>query len=145
MTQGCLTSELLQELLVSDDAEGFVEAHEFTKLDLSSYLVQLLQEKGLRKSEVIHASDLNETFAYQIFSGSRRCKRDKALQLAFAMHLNLDETKHLLYYAEASPLYCKTRRDAIIIYCLVHGYTLLQAEEELYHLGEDTINDPGFD
>ncbi len=145
MIQERLTSEVLRELLASDSAGSFIGTHDFADLDLSSYLARLLREKGLRKSEVIRASDLNETFAYQIFSGSRHCKRDKALQLAFAMRLTLDETRRLLYYAGASPLYCKSRRDAIIIYSLVHGYTLYEAECELYRFDEDTINNPELD
>ena len=37
-------------------------------------------------------------------------------------------------------LYCKNRRDAIIIFALSHGYTLQKTEEELYRFGEETIN-----
>jgi hypothetical protein len=38
-----------------------------------------------------------------------------------------------------SELWCKTRRDAIIIYCIEHGYTLAECDDELYRLGEETL------
>ena len=38
-----------------------------------------------------------------------------------------------------SELYCKNRRDAIIIYCIDKGYTLAECDDELYRLGEQTL------
>lgn len=134
-----LTNELLKELLDSSDVGTFVRDHPSKPLNLSYFLADLLEEKGLRKSDVIRRSLLNETFAYQLFSGDRRCTRDKALQLAFAFPLSLDETDHLLLYAGASELYCRNRRDAIIIFCLTHHYTLSQTDDKLFEHGEATI------
>ena len=37
----------------------------------------------------------------------------------------------------ASPLFM---RDAIIIFCLDHGYTLMRTDEELFRFGEETIS-----
>lgn len=108
-------------------------------LDLPRFLEGLLRSKGLRKNEVIRRSGLNETFAYQIFSGDRHCTRDKALQLAFAFPLDLDETDHLLMHAGVGELYCRDRRDAIIIFCITHGRTLAQTDDELYAHDERTI------
>ena len=85
------------------------------------------------------AAGLNDTFGYQIFKGTRKASRDKVLQLAFAMHLGLRETDRLLQAAGANELYCKNRRDAIIIFAVQKGYTLQKANEELYRFGEETI------
>ena len=82
---------------------------------------------------------LNDTFGYQIFMGPRGASRNKVLQLAFALGLTLKEADRLLQAAGASGLYCKDRRDAIIIFCLDHGYSLQKTDEELYRFGEDTI------
>lgn len=38
-------------------------------------------------------------------------------------------------------LYCKNRRDAIIIFCIDHGETLQTADEQLYAFHEDTITE----
>ena len=84
-------------------------------------------------------ADLNETFGYQIFTGARHPSRDKVLQICFAMALSLREANRALGYADAGRLDCRSRRDAIIIYCLDKGCSLQTVNEELYRFGERTI------
>lgn len=134
-----LTEELLEELLTASDPVAFADAHHLTKRTVPEYLQQLLDEKGLTRAAVIRKAGINETFGYQIFIGTRNCSREKILQLAFAMELSLKETDRLLRAAERSELYCKNRRDAIIIFCLEHNYSLQKTDEELYRFGEKTI------
>ena len=136
-----LTEELLDELLESPSASAFVDERrrELDSPTLSSYLSQLLEEKGLKRASVIRAAGLNETFGYQIFTGQRNPSRNKVLQIAFAMSLTLKETSRLLQAAGTNDLYCKRRRDAIITFCLDKNHTLYEANEELYRLGEETI------
>lgn len=134
-----LTEELLAELLDTPDPYAFVENHHIGVRSLSGYLQQMLDEKGLERADVVRDAGLNETFGYQIFMGQRGASRNKVLQLAFAMKLTLKETDRLLQAAGANSLYCKNRRDAIIIFCLDHGYSLQKTDEELYRFGEDTI------
>ena len=137
--EGRLTDDLLRELIASSDPSEYLASNEAHALNLSYLLADLLAEKHLRKSDCIRRSGLNETFAYQIFSGDRHPGRDKALQLAFAFPLDLKETNRLLKYAGVNELYCRDRRDAIIIFCVTHGYTLQQTDDELYRFGEKTI------
>lgn len=134
-----LTEELLQELLSAADVRAFADGHCAAQRSLSDYLQQLLDEKGLERSVVVRAAGLNDTFGYQIFMGQRGASRNKVLQLAFAMGCTLREANRLLQAAGANSLYCKNRRDAIIIFCLDHGYGLQKTDEELYRFGEDTI------
>ncbi len=134
-----LTEELLDELLSSPSIKSFVSHHENEQHNLSEYLQELLEKKGLKRSEVVKAAGLNETFGYQIFTGQRGAKRDKVLQIALAMQLSLKETDRLLQAAGANELYCKNRRDAIIIFAIDKGYSLQKTDEELYRFGEDTI------
>jgi len=136
-----LTEELLNELLFSSSAGHYIDTHQMVDSSLSSYLNELLREHDLKKSEVIKASRLNETFAYQIFSGDRQASRNKVLQLAFAMELSLRETQRLLKHAGANELYCKDRRDAIIIYCLSRKCSLIKVDQELYKFNEETITE----
>lgn len=83
----------------------------------------------------------NPTFGYQIFVGQRNPTRNKLLQLAFAMKLSLRETNRLLQAGGCNELYCKNRRDAIIIFCINHGETLQAVDEQLYAFREDTITE----
>ena len=134
-----LTEELLVELLsrpsIDDVANGAFEA----SLSLPGYLQELLKEKGLARIDAVHAAELNETFGYQIFMGARKPGRDKALQLALGMGCTLRETNRLLKLSGSNELYCKNRRDAIIIYCVEQGLSLRRTNEELYRFGEETV------
>ena len=134
-----LTEELLDELLASTSATTFISKNDVGVRTLTEYLQELLEKKGLKRSEVVKAAGLNETFGYQIFTGQRGAKRDKILAIALAMHLSLKETDRLLQAAGVNELYCKNRRDAIIIFCVDKGYSLQKTDEELYRFGEETI------
>lgn len=134
-----LTEDLLQKLLVSDDPSSFIDENDIGQRNLPGMLADLLDSKNLRRVDVVHEAQLNETFGYQIFKGQRRPSRNKVLQLALAMGLNLKETNRLMQAASVSPLYCKDRRDAIIIFCIDHNATLIETNESLYEFGEDTI------
>lgn len=134
-----LTEELLEELLAAPDPRRFIDRNQVGRRSLSEYLQQLLEEKGRKRADVVREAGLNETFGYQIFTGARKASRDKVLQLAFALHLSLRETDRLLQAAGANELYCKNRRDAIIIFAIDKGYSLQKADEELYRFGENTI------
>lgn len=134
-----LTEELLNELLSSPDPNSFLSSANPSRRSLAEYLQQLLDEKGLERSKVVREAGLNDTFGYQIFKGTRKASRDKVLQLAFAMQLGLREADRLLQAAGANELYCKNRRDAIIIFAVQKGYTLQKVKEELYRFGEETI------
>lgn len=138
-SQKKLTEELLAELLDAPSIDGYVSGHDFPATTLSAYLQQLLDEKSLARSRVVRMADLNETFGYQIFTGARNPSRDKVLQIAFAMALTLRETNRALTAAGVSNLNCKSRRDAIIIFCIDRGCSLQKVNEELYRFGEKTV------
>ena len=101
---------------------------------------QLLEEHGLKRAAVVRVAGINETFGYQIFTGARKASRDNLLKIAFALGASLRETNRLLQAGGANELYCKNRRDAIIIFAISHGYSLQKTEEELYRFGEPTIS-----
>ncbi|MBS5450067.1 MAG: XRE family transcriptional regulator [Coriobacteriia bacterium] len=134
-----LTEQLLEELLSAPSADAYLAEHAPVARTLAAYLQELLEEKRLQRSQVVRMANLNETFGYQIFTGARNPSRDKVLQIAFAMALTLRETNRALCAAGVSELYCKDRRDAIIIFCLDRACSLQKVNEELYRFGERTI------
>lgn len=103
-----LTEELLDELLSTSSIEEYLEQHEPCSRTLAEYLQQLLAEKGLERSRVVRMANLNDTFGYQIFQGTRHPGRDKVLQIAFAMALTLRETNRALTAAGASSSTART-------------------------------------
>lgn len=134
-----LTEELLAELLETPDIDTFLDSHQLGEPSLPDYLNALLAEKNLERAQVVRMANLNETFGYQIFMGTRNPSRNKLLQIAFAMALTLRETNRMLEAGGVSSLYSKSRRDAIIIFCLERGCSLQRVNEELYRFGEETI------
>jgi len=135
-----LTEELLDDLLSAPTLEPYLDkSKNISSRTLSEYLNDLLNQKSLKKSEVIKHSGLNTTFAYQIFSGDRKASRNKLLQLSFAIKLTLRETQRLLKAGGVNELYCKNRRDAIIIYCINRQMSLEETENILYEFHEATI------
>lgn len=137
-----LTEELLDELLDAPSPLDFIAEHQPVVRDLSSYLQELLDTHGLESKDVIRTSHVNYTYGYQIFNGQRtKPSRDILLQLAFAMQLSLRETDRLLQVGDVSRLYCKNRRDAIIIFCLDRHVSLDETNDTLYELGEKTLSE----
>ena len=135
-----LTHELLAELLSAPDPRVYLDAHQAPDRVLSDYLQQLLDERGLLQSKVVAEARLNRTYGYEIFSGLKKNPaRDKVLAIALAMGLTLTETNRVLQAANRNELYCKNRRDAIIIFALEHGYPLQRTNETLYVFGEQII------
>lgn len=134
-----LTEELLAELLEAPDIDAFLDSYQLGEPSLPDYLNALLAEKNLERAQVVRMANLNETFGYQIFMGTRNPSRNKLLQIAFAMALTLRETNRMLEAGGVSSLYSKSRRDAIIIFCLERGCSLQRVNEELYRFGEETI------
>lgn len=145
MTQERLTEELLERLLESTSPEQYLDEASNATEDrtLADYAHALLTEKNLKRSDVIRASGLNPTFAYQIFQGTRRAGRDSAIMLALGLRCDLRETQRLLRFAGVSELWCKLRRDAIIIFCINQGYSREETDDELYRLGEKTLRTDG--
>jgi hypothetical protein len=137
-----LTEELLDELVFTQKIDEYVEREEVKdEFRLCDYLTQLLDDKNLKKSQVIKISMLNQTFAYEIFAGSKKPSRTKLLQIIFAMKLSFREAQRTLKYGGLNELYAKNRRDAIIIYCINNGMTLEETDETLFGFEQQTICD----
>ena len=134
-----LTEELLEQLLASATPEAYLADAPTEDRSLAEFLRTLLDEKGLKRSDVIRAAGINATFGYQIFQGTRKPGRDSAIMLAFGLGCDLRETQRLLRLAGVSELWCKIRRDAILIFAVEHGFTREQADDELWRLGEKTL------
>ena len=106
----------------------------------AEYLEFLIENKKLRKSEIITRSNLDKNYAYQIFNGTKtNPSRDKVLMLAFGMGLDFNETAVLLKYARLPELYVRDPRDSIIIFCLENHLNLIQTNEQLMDNGLEIL------
>ena len=135
------TDELLKILKNTRDIDSFLNENSdwFLNMELCGYLNELSEKKGLRPTDVIADSNLNNIYVYKILSGERVPGRDKLICLCFGMHMSIEEAQLALRLAGHSPLYVKVRRDSIIIFALNNGASLMDCNETLYDLGEDIL------
>lgn len=139
-----LTEDLLERLLEASSPEAYLDTEGIEgNREFVDYLFERLGERGGKRAAVVRESGLNPTVVYDIFQGKSRPGRDHAVMLAFGLHCDLRQTQRLLRLAGVSELWCKQRRDAILIWCIDHGYTREQADDELFRLGEKTLLDTG--
>lgn len=137
------TTELLNELKNFDSFKKYEKINKNSMINktLSQYLCDLLEEKHLKKSDVIRKGELNESYAYQMFSGVKSTpSKDKLICLSIGMDLSVDETNSLLKLAGLSPLYPRIKRDSIIIINMNNKKSVVEINEELYNEGEETLN-----
>ena len=134
-----LTEELLDRLLSSTSIEQYLDEEPVTTRTLTDYLFERMEAHGLKRADVVRATGINATVVYDVFSGKSRPGRDHAIMLAFGLQCTLRETQRLLRLAGVSELWCKQRRDAIIIWCIRNGFDRISTDDELYRLGEPTL------
>lgn len=135
------TQRIVEELMLSDSFKSFYNENKdyFVSGNLANLLAELLEEKGLKKSAVIRKSELNEIYAYQIFSGVRVPERNKLLALAVGMGLNIDEVQKLLKCAGYSLLYAKLPFDSVVLYGICNGLSVVEVNELLYKYDLETL------
>lgn len=107
--------------------------------ELVDYLWELLRASGLTRADVVRDSGINSTVVYDIFAGKSRPRGNHAIMLAFGLRCDLRQTQRLLRLADVAELWCKQRRDAILIWCIENGLTRAEADDELFRLGEKTL------
>lgn len=129
------TTEELMEILKQKKSIHAYFTEEIDELEFASlaeYLELLLNEKGLRKSDVIKRSNMDKNYAYQIFNGNKtHPSRDKMIAIAIGMGLNVLETRKLLKIAGACDLYARNPRDSVIIFGLNNRLSLIDTNELL--------------
>ena len=130
------TDDLANEIKESNNILDFLaENHEEMQLGgLPQYLEEWLREKNLSKADVVRQSNLNRAYVYQIFLGRKYPSRDKVIALAFGLGLTADEAQKLLKQAGY-----RDPRDALLLYAVGHGKTILEANQLLYDNNIDVL------
>ena len=110
------------------------------------YITNICKSAGEVPEQAIKHSAIERTYGHQIFNGTRKPSRDKVIQLAFGLKLDVDGTQRLLQIAQKNLLYPKIKRDAAIIYCIHHQKDVFETQSvlqtlELTLLGGDKNND----
>ena len=133
------TSTLLRRLVDTPDIEQFMEcyARDLEIPSFHAYISELCTATEKKPEQVIKQAGIERTYGHQLFNGTRRPSRDKVIQLAFGLKLDLDGTQKLLQIAEKSHLYPKIKRDAAVMYCINHQKDFFETQSVLHTLGID--------
>jgi len=135
------TSKIVDELRLCPDFQTFYQENKDYMISgtLAQMLEQLVENKGLKKSQVIKSAEMSEVYGYQIFSGVRVPERKKLLCLAVAMKLTIEECQQLLKCAGYSQLYVKLPFDSVVLYGLCKQLSVMQINELLFSYGLETL------
>jgi hypothetical protein len=137
MIKDTSTSVLFQRLKEADSFERYQTENGVLadSMPFHIYLSDLCLNKGMIPERVIKIALIDRTYGHQLFNGTRKPSRDKAIQLAFGFKLDADETQKLLEMAQKNKLHPKIKRDAAILYCLYHKISLIETQAMLSELG----------
>lgn len=131
------TSNFLRLLFKAPDIEQFVKNNE-AEMQISSFsehIKELCKKQGEIAEHVINRANIERSFGHQIFRSVRKPSRDTVIQLAFGFKADVNTAQELLKHAGKSALYPRVKRDAAIIYCLHHHYTIVETQQVLHEMG----------
>lgn len=130
------TSTFLRKLFSAPDLKQFFLKNEaqMGMPSFSTYISDLCRTMQKIPEQVIKSAGIERTFGHQLFNGTRRPSRDKAIQLAFGLGLDPDGTQELLKIARKNALYPKIKRDAAILYCIKYQKDFFETQSILEEL-----------
>lgn len=135
------TGELLHELTQANAPEDYLRgnAGELLTGTLAGELNQLLTAHGISKAKAVRRSGLDRAYGYQILLGYKLPSRNKLLALAIGMALSFAEIRPMLKLAGYQELYARDARDAILIYGIEHGHSIMDINERLLSNGMELL------
>ena len=137
------TSDFLRRLFKSPDLEKFIYCHleEMAIPPFHTYISDICSSTGQVPEHVIKRAGIERTYGHQLFNGTRKPSRDKVIQLAFGLGLDVDAAQGLLKIAQKSSLYPKIKRDAAILYCIGNKKDFFETQTVLESLGLTLLGD----
>ena len=111
----------------------------FNNTSVADSLNQMILKQRISKSALARQSGMSEVYLHQVFSGRRTPSRTRLLCMCFGLQTTVEEAQVLLKQCGYAPLYPKNRRDAILLYGLIHKETLFQINDALFDEGEETL------
>lgn len=126
------TNELLHQIQSQKGQDlSFLKGKDYTCPPLAVYLCDLLVEHGLEKKDIIRKLELERTYGYQLFNGTRKPTRKLLIRFAVLLGLTLEETNRLLKIGGKEILYPRVRQDAAVIFVIEKKMALDQLDEIL--------------
>ena len=116
-----------------------VNQEHFVDQSFLEMLTALVDRSGMSKSTLARRALTSEVYLYQILSGGRMPSRDRTICLCFGLSATLEQTQELLKRSGMAQLYARNRRDAVVMYGLIHHMELGEVNDRLYEENEATL------
>ena len=135
------TNDLKQELMAECDLDRFLSENQdhFFDRSVQEVLNDLVAKKGISKAVLAKQAGMSEVYLHQVFAGRRNPSRNRLLCLGFGLNATLEECQDLMKQCGLAQLYPGKKRDAIIIYGLIHEMTLFEVNDKLFTEDEETL------
>jgi transcriptional regulator with XRE-family HTH domain len=121
------TDELAAEIKSTNDIETYIRENtsEFSSEMFQRTFKEFCVMSGMSQEGIAERSMLSHGFVNNLLNNAKRPSRDTVIKLAFGLGLNVEDTSRLLKLAGHGELYPRMERDAIILFCLNKGVTLI--------------------
>ena len=135
------TDDLRAELMEESSIQSYLKENQdsFRDGNVAALLLELYDSRSINKAALARKAGMSEVYLHQVFSGRRKPSRDRLLCLCIGMKLSLEDSQHLLKCARYAQLYPKSRRDTIISFGLLHGFSLYEVNDKLFAENEKTL------
>lgn len=133
--------KLEKEIKETSSFSKFWERHkkQIISKPVSDYLRELLNQKGMKRADVVVQTGLDKAYVYQIFAGKKKPSRDKLITIAFGMKLREEETQTMLRLAGYRELWAKDERDALLLFGIQKKMSLEKNHSEMERCGLDPL------
>ncbi|MBE6954750.1 MAG: helix-turn-helix transcriptional regulator [Ruminococcaceae bacterium] len=129
------------ELMETTDLNKFIKKNQdkFYSDNIAELLNELYIKRDISKAALAKKSCISEVYLHQVFAGQRNPSRNRLLCICFGLEASMDETQNLLKHCGYGQLYSRKKRDAVIIYGLLHNMSLPEVNEKLASEGEELL------
>lgn len=96
--------------------------------------------RSMETSTLIEKSGIERTYCYHVLKGNKNPGRDKIIRLCLAAGFDNEEAGRALKCAKISPLYVKSKRDALIQYAFNKHLSVIDTNLLLEKHQEDPLD-----
>jgi len=125
--------EILRSIDSKDELQDYLSSPETINPCHSfiEYFRSLPKTSAIVPADLYKLTNLDRSYCYRIWDGSKRPGRDKILLICIAAGLDNTETRRALESGGEAALYPRNTRDAVIIYAIGQKYTVDQTNQLL--------------
>lgn len=91
--------------MIKEEGAAYFARERGNKVEVGLYLEHIIEERGMKKKDIVRKLNLEESYARKLFGGQRIPTRKILLQCAFLLSLDLSDTQRLLDIGQKPRLY----------------------------------------